>query len=819
MAELPEQIQQNISRLELDASSPSNRLSMQSALQSPTSVYSAGGMQTPHEQSYPSRKSSIAAEHSVYPPQALGMNGSGQHQGGQSTDRYDSVAFDTPSFSPFPKLPHRPANVPPADDEKEGILEAARTPVLNSNDPEMQLTWAQDTLLYVEVAAQNNERISTSTNQSARSQTPRIEHQLRVDAINVVSFLADQHHPKAEFMRGMWLEFGKFDFRMDKKEAYRCYSRAAQSGYARAEYRMGMQFESSNDIPKAIKHYSLGVEAQDSASHYRLGMMTLLGQHGQMQDFHRGVDLIKFSAEAADENSPQGAYVYGMLLAHELPQVNIPEEFLPLNMTAARYHIEKAAYLGFAKAQTKMGAAYELCQIGCDFDPALSLHYNHLAARQGEPEADMAISKWFLCGYDGVFRKSEELAFTYAARAANAGLPTAEFAMGYFHEIGISTPVNLKEARMWYSKAAEHGNKDAAARVDGISRSKTLSRKDHENIAVAKIRGQHASQRGQRPPRFQSGASLTPAPPEPPVSAPPVSMPDFRRPYPNAPYPNKVPYPDHPGPMGPPPMPTPARYASPGLRPTSGYGPGPGPGVSPASRPVSIASNRQTSAQSTPNIPTISSYGPGMGRGAPVGAVSGGSGNMDYRQPAGAISNSSSSGIPLSGLPQSQTPKLDIGFSAPPDPHGADRRRRLQKTDVPFNGSSKPVPGARPDRTASRPDLTQAQSFDNLHQRTQSPRPANDLNPPTSRPPRISSNSPGNLIPASRPGNIPTPPPTIPGARPGNAPTPPPANLGTSSPAPLSHSGPSKKPPGKGPKTFEEMGVPQGKKDQDCVLM
>lgn len=30
-----------------------------------------------------------------------------------------------------------------------------------------------------------------------------------------------------------------------------------------------------------------------------------------------------------------------------------------------------------------MGTAYELCQLGCDFNPALSLHYNALAARQG----------------------------------------------------------------------------------------------------------------------------------------------------------------------------------------------------------------------------------------------------------------------------------------------------------------------------------------------------------------------------------------------------------------------------------------------------
>jgi hypothetical protein len=42
----------------------------------------------------------------------------------------------------------------------------------------------------------------------------------------------------------------------------------------------------------------------------------------------------------------------------------------------------------------------------------------------------MAISKWFLCGHEGVFDKNEELAFKYAQRAAAAGLGTAEFAIG-----------------------------------------------------------------------------------------------------------------------------------------------------------------------------------------------------------------------------------------------------------------------------------------------------------------------------------------------------------------------------------------------------
>lgn len=48
----------------------------------------------------------------------------------------------------------------------------------------------------------------------------------------------------------------------------------------------------------------------------------------------------------------------------------------------------------------------------------------------------MAISKWFLCGHEGVFDKNEELAFVYAKRAAASGLGTAEFALG-MNQLGV----------------------------------------------------------------------------------------------------------------------------------------------------------------------------------------------------------------------------------------------------------------------------------------------------------------------------------------------------------------------------------------------
>ena len=493
----------------------------------------------------------------------------------------------------------------------------------------------------------------------------------------------------------------------------------------------------------------------------------------------------------------------------------MPENYLPINIVSARFNIEKAAYLGFAKAQTKMGAAYELCQLGCDFDPSLSLHYNALAARQGEPEAEMAISKWFLCGYDGIFDKNDELAFIYAQRATQNGLATAEFALGYFYEIGMHVPTDLQAARQWYGKAADHGNKDAAARIDGISRSKTLSKKDHETIAVAKIRSQYGSQRNKRPERFKAASN-----PMPTIDDDIVDMPDpydsqippaGSRPYsrqPQAPTPQRptsaAPYPIDDGPGSRASQVNASGYANPNVRlqPNSrpSYGAPPPNGNQ---RPLSSAPIR--APQTYQNLGNV---GAGRGRGMPgYDNIPNGPGAPGYRQASSGLSTLPRGASPAVESHRPQPPTVDIGFSAPPDPSGADRRRRMQLSD-PVGGKQRPMPthtnsANSADRTSSRlSSLPHSQTFAAANR-------ASSPNPQTRKP--IPTGNPTDTLPSHpkvRPSNdVNTPISTLPPKilednRP--AATPPPASTTT-------------KPPGKGPKTFEEMGVPQSKKDSECV--
>ena len=503
-----------------------------------------------------------------------------------------------------------------------------------------------------------------------------------------------------------------------------------------------------------------------------------------------------------------------MLQAHELPQMNLPEECLPLNITGARFNIEKAAYLGFAKAQSKMGLAYELCQLGCEFDPALSLHYSALAARQGESEAEMSISKWFLCGFEGVFEKNEELAFMYAQRAAQSGLPTAEFAMGYFYEIGLHVSMNLKESRLWYEKAADHGNKDAAGRLDGISRSKTLSKKDHQNIAVAKIQSQYGSHRGKRPERFKNPATAMSTIADAPINMPEPNLP---RPKPGANPPYAYRNANNPA----------SRPASAAQHPIdNGQGrPSPKPAngssyanpdvpLNPDARPASTAasnasfgdSNYRGSAYPTFQSarPSTTSENSGAGRervdptyGAPVA----------QRPPQGYPQSSSgytspylpgSPALNASRPPSAQPPPIDIGYSAPLDLAGADRKRRQQRSD---NANMPPPRHPSYDISAGRPQerlsgLPHSQTMPAFNRPDSAQMRANfsarQAVPRQDMPPRVDGAAHLSNIPPRAPN------PDRPAA------TPPP-------------SGPVARPPGKGPKTFQEMGVPATKQEGDCV--
>lgn len=187
-----------------------------------------------------------------------------------------------------------------------------------------------------------------------------------------------------------------------------------------------------------------------------------MGQLGLPANVDLAIPLLHRAATLASLDVPQPAYVYALLLLGEFSHITVPASafasVIPQSSSPtldARKHLERAAYLHFPPAQYKLGHAYEFAQPPFPFDALLSVQYYSLASQQGEVEADMALSKWFLCGAEGAFEKDEALAWTFADKAARKGLPSAMFAMGYYAEVGVGGPKDIETATRWYRKVSD----------------------------------------------------------------------------------------------------------------------------------------------------------------------------------------------------------------------------------------------------------------------------------------------------------------------------------------------------------------------------
>lgn len=357
-----------------------------------------------------------------------------------------------------------------------------------ARDEKQRVSWAKQMLKYVERNFSDGSKISE----------PNLV-KWTDEAISIIlrSATSPRPEPEALYLRGDLQASGAFPTYLAKslKEAFNDFELSARMGWAPSWFRIGRDYEVLGDLARARDAYDRGVHAADVGCIYRMGMANLLGQLELPVNHARAVAMLRDAADKADLDTPQPAYIYGMLLAGEFSHVDIPSQLLKPSHAStpvedeARRRIQRAAYLNFAPAQYKCGWLFEYAQLGCAFDPLLSVHYYSLASQGGEIEADMALSKWFLCGAESYFEKNEALAYTFADKAARRGLASAEFALGYYHEVGVGTERNVEIAKKWYRKAAAKDNADAKERLQALQSPQALglSRQQHEAVMDDKL--------------------------------------------------------------------------------------------------------------------------------------------------------------------------------------------------------------------------------------------------------------------------------------------------------------------------------------------
>lgn len=286
----------------------------------------------------------------------------------------------------------------------------------------------------------------------------RARERYLVDAQKLLKKLSSSNgNMNAMFFMADCLGRGLFGAEPDNKEAFLLYQSAAKQGHAAAAYRTAVCCEIGNeegggtrrDPLKAIQWYKRSAMLGDTPAMYKVGMILLKGLLGQQRNPREAVGWLKRAAERADAENPHALHELGLLY-----ESAGGDDALVRDEGYALQLFRQAAELGYKFSQYRMGAAHEYGLMGCPVDARLSIMWYSRAATQEEHQSELALSGWYLTGSEGVLAQSDTEAYLWARKAATAGLAKAEYAMGYFTEVGIGVPANLEDAKRWYWRAA-----------------------------------------------------------------------------------------------------------------------------------------------------------------------------------------------------------------------------------------------------------------------------------------------------------------------------------------------------------------------------
>ncbi|PWZ00162.1 HCP-like protein [Testicularia cyperi] len=314
-----------------------------------------------------------------------------------------------------------------------------------------------------------DEGVASQTNTASPGPKPSSQKdELLKEATGLLKKIADRGHPDAQYFladcyaNGMGTRTGKQDF----SQAYTYFVLSAKHGHPDAAYRAGTCYEKGwgcrKDNGKALQFYRKSAAQSHPGAMYRLATAELNGELGLKKNAKEGVKWLKRSAEAATPEFPHALHELALLHERGIDNVLFVDPEYSCELLA------QAGEMGYAPSAYKLGVNYEYGRMGCPQDGGLSIHMYNIAAQQNHKEACFALTAWYLVGAPGILPQSDTEAYLWAKKAAEQGLAKAEYAVGYFTEMGIGTVKDIAEAKAWYRRAADHGDKRANQRIAAL---------------------------------------------------------------------------------------------------------------------------------------------------------------------------------------------------------------------------------------------------------------------------------------------------------------------------------------------------------------
>lgn len=285
----------------------------------------------------------------------------------------------------------------------------------------------------------------------------------------------------AQFLLANCYGVGGLGLPLDREKAFALFVHASKQNHSESTYRAAVCYElgigTRRDYSRAMMYYRKAATLSHVASMYKLAIISLRGFCGQPINTREAITWLQRAAPLSSAQNPHALYALALFQFTEEFTVNTN---LIADTSYALELLNVSAKLEYAPSRVKLGELYE---VGgpVEVDDALSIYWYTLAAKQGNADAALALSRWYLTGSSEILPQSDREAYLWARKAASYQdadrwtVAKAYFLIGTLVDRGIGIETcSAEEAKIWFKRAAALGHKGALDMIDKLTPSPNL---------------------------------------------------------------------------------------------------------------------------------------------------------------------------------------------------------------------------------------------------------------------------------------------------------------------------------------------------------
>ena len=217
----------------------------------------------------------------------------------------------------------------------------------------------------------------------------------------------------------------------------------------------GIIADENKEYAEAVKWFAKAAELGYANAQWMLGYCYEMGQ-GVAKDY---VVAVKWYREAAAQGHITAQWFLGS--CYEIGK-GVAKDYTE----AAKWYRE-AAKQGDAWSQSSLGRCYEYGK-GVALNHTEAVKWYMYAAEQGNAWSQYSLGRCYEQG-KGVY-SDQEMAAMWYRKAATQGNADAQYSLGRCYELGVGVARDTDEAAKWYTEAAEQGHENARKALEKLQK-------------------------------------------------------------------------------------------------------------------------------------------------------------------------------------------------------------------------------------------------------------------------------------------------------------------------------------------------------------